>query len=66
MNQLVKDPAVVTRKDFNPASMSPEAIERLKLEDGIYLLLSIAKCNNISGKKQQAIQSLQNANSKFG
>jgi type III restriction enzyme len=34
---FVKDPAVVTRKDFNPASMSPEAIERLKLEDGIYL-----------------------------
>lgn len=34
---FVKDPAVVTRKDFNPVSMSPEAIERLKLEDGIYL-----------------------------
>ena len=34
---FVKDPAVVTRKDFNPASRSPEAIERLKLEDGIYL-----------------------------
>ncbi|MBD2178459.1 DEAD/DEAH box helicase family protein [Pseudanabaena sp. FACHB-1998] len=34
---FVKDPAVVTRKDFNPASMSPEAIERIKLEDGIYL-----------------------------
>ncbi len=34
---FVKDPAVVTRKDFNPASMLPEAIERLKLEDGIYL-----------------------------
>jgi len=34
---FVKDPAVVTRKDFNPSAMSPEAIERLKLEDGIYL-----------------------------
>jgi type III restriction enzyme len=34
---FVKDPAVVTRKDFNPASLSPEAIERIKLEDGIYL-----------------------------
>ncbi|WP_292863100.1 DEAD/DEAH box helicase family protein [Nostoc sp. LPT] len=34
---FVKDPAVVTRKDFNPASFSPEAIERIKLEDGIYL-----------------------------
>jgi len=26
---FVKEPAVVTRKDFNPAGMSPEAIERL-------------------------------------
>ncbi|MCL6754609.1 DEAD/DEAH box helicase family protein [Nostoc sp. CCCryo 231-06] len=34
---FVKDPAVVTRKDFNPASLSPKAIERMKLEDGIYL-----------------------------
>lgn len=34
---FVKDPAVVTRKDFNPVAMSPEGIERLKLEDGIYL-----------------------------
>ncbi len=34
---FVKDPAVVTRKDFNPASLSPGAIERIKLEDGIYL-----------------------------
>ncbi len=34
---FVKDPAVVTRRDFNPEAMSPEAIERLKLEDGIYL-----------------------------
>lgn len=34
---FVKDPAVVTRKDFNPASLSPVAIERIKLEDGIYL-----------------------------
>ncbi|WYM02185.1 MAG: DEAD/DEAH box helicase [Gloeotrichia echinulata DVL01] len=34
---FVKDPAVVTRKDFNPASFSPQAIERIKLEDGIYL-----------------------------
>ncbi|MCM0592109.1 MAG: DEAD/DEAH box helicase family protein [Gloeotrichia echinulata DEX184] len=34
---FVKDPAVVTRKDFNPASLSPQAMERIKLEDGIYL-----------------------------
>jgi len=34
---FVKEPAVVTRKDFNPAGMSAEEIERLKLEDGIRL-----------------------------
>ncbi len=34
---FVKEPAVVTRKDFNPAGMSVEEIERLKLEDGIRL-----------------------------
>ena len=32
---FVKEPAVVTRKDFNPAGMSPEAIEDIKLKDGI-------------------------------
>ena len=32
---FVKEPAVVTRKDFNPAGMSPEEIERLKLEAGV-------------------------------
>lgn len=36
-DRFVKDPAVVTRKDFNPSSLSPAAIERIKLEDGIYL-----------------------------
>lgn len=34
---FVKEPAVVTRENFNPAGMSPEAIERLKLEDGVRL-----------------------------
>jgi type III restriction enzyme len=34
---FVKQPAVVTRKDFDPAGMTPEEIERLKLEDGIRL-----------------------------
>ena len=36
-DEFVKEPAVVTRKDFNPAGMSPEEIERIKLEDGIRL-----------------------------
>lgn len=34
---FVKDPAIVTRKDFNPAGMTAEAIELLKLEDGLRL-----------------------------
>jgi type III restriction enzyme len=34
---FVKEPAVVTRKDFNPSGMSLEEIERLKLEDGVRL-----------------------------
>jgi len=38
---FVKEPAVVTRKDFNPAGMSAEEIERLKLEDGVRLHESV-------------------------
>jgi len=34
---FVKEPAVVTRKNFNPAGMSKEAIEELKLSDGVRL-----------------------------
>jgi type III restriction enzyme len=38
---FVKEPAVVTRKNFNPAGMSPEEIERIKLEDGVRLHESV-------------------------
>jgi type III restriction enzyme len=38
---FVKEPAVVTRKNFNAAGMGTEAIERLKLEDGIRLHESV-------------------------
>jgi type III restriction enzyme len=38
---FVKEPAVVTRKNFNPAGMTPEAIEQMKLEDGIWLHESV-------------------------
>ncbi|MDQ5987890.1 MAG: hypothetical protein CSYNP_03638 [Syntrophus sp. SKADARSKE-3] len=38
---FVKEPAVVTRKNFNPTGMSHEEIERLKLEDGIRLHESV-------------------------
>ncbi|MGH7976687.1 MAG: DEAD/DEAH box helicase [Limisphaerales bacterium] len=38
---FVKEPAVVTRKNFNPAGMTQEAIEQMKLEDGIRLHESV-------------------------
>jgi type III restriction enzyme len=38
---FVKEPAVVTRKNFHSAGMSPEEIERLKLEDGVRLHESV-------------------------
>ncbi len=34
---FVKEPAVVTRKDFNPAGLSADEIEQIKLEDGVRL-----------------------------
>jgi type III restriction enzyme len=34
---FVKEPAVVTRKDFNPAGMAVDELEQLKLEDGVRL-----------------------------
>lgn len=33
----VKEPAVATRANFNPKSMSKEALERLKLEDAVHI-----------------------------
>lgn len=38
---FVKEPAVVTRRDFNPAAFSPEELESIKLEDGIRLHESV-------------------------
>lgn len=32
---FVKEPAVATRRDFNPANLSPEEVDRIKLEDGV-------------------------------
>ncbi len=34
---FVKEPAVVTRKDFNPQGMSDKDLDQLKLEDGVRL-----------------------------
>ena len=38
---LVKEPAVVTRKDFSPVGLSAERIEEIKLEDGIRMHESV-------------------------
>ena len=38
---FVKEPAVVTRENFDPAGMSPEEIEQIKLEDGVRLHESV-------------------------
>jgi type III restriction enzyme len=38
---FVKEPAVVTRKNFNPAGMAPQEVEQLKLEDGVRLHESV-------------------------
>lgn len=38
---FVKEPAVVTRRNFNPAGMSGEQVELLKLEDGLRLHESV-------------------------
>lgn len=44
---FVKEPAVVTRKNFNPAGMTPQAVERMKVEDGIRLRkLSVHRASN--------------------
>ncbi|OQY79708.1 MAG: type III restriction endonuclease subunit R [Chloroflexi bacterium UTCFX4] len=34
---FVKEPAVVTRKNFSPAGLSPAQLEQMKLEDGVRL-----------------------------
>ncbi|HEV7659310.1 MAG TPA: DEAD/DEAH box helicase family protein [Allosphingosinicella sp.] len=38
---FVKEPAVVTRRDFNPAGKSADAIQMMKLEDGVRLHESV-------------------------
>src|ERR1700674_2684207 len=38
---FVKEPAVVTRENFTPAGKSPEAIQQIKLEDGVRLHESV-------------------------
>jgi len=52
---FVKQPAVVTRKDFSPVGISPEEIELMKLEDGIRLHESI-KVELITYAREQGVR----------
>jgi type III restriction enzyme len=36
-DEFVKEPAVITRKDFSPAGLPHDEIDRIKLEDGVRL-----------------------------
>lgn len=38
---FVKEPAVVTQKNFNPGDFSPERLEEIKLEDGVRIHESV-------------------------
>lgn len=38
---FVKEPAVVTQKNFDPSQFSPEELEKIKLEDGVRLHESV-------------------------
>lgn len=50
----VKEPAVATRKDFDPKSVTPERLEAIKLEDGIhaheYVRLELEKYATETGR----------------
>ena len=41
VDEFVKDPAVVTRKDFSPVGMTSDELEQMKLDDGIRLHESV-------------------------
>jgi type III restriction enzyme len=51
---FVKEPAVVTQRNFSAAAHSPEEVEKIKLEDGVRLhestkvdLLTYARENGV-------------------
>lgn len=51
----VKQPAVVTRKNFNPVNMSSHEIERIKLEDGIRVHEDVKVYLEIYAREQDKI-----------
>jgi type III restriction enzyme len=51
---FVKDPAVATRKDFDPRSVTAERLERIKLEDAVHyhdhVTVELDRYHRISGR----------------
>jgi type III restriction enzyme len=51
---FVKEPAVATRKDFDPKSVSEDRLEQIKLEDGVhyhdYVAVELDRYHRVSGK----------------
>jgi type III restriction enzyme len=53
---FVKEPAVATRKDFDPKSVSAEQLERIKLEDAVtyhdHVAVELDRYHRVSGEKK--------------
>jgi type III restriction enzyme len=51
---FVKEPAVATRKDFDPRSVSPEKLEQIKLEDAVHyhdhVAVELDRYHRVSGR----------------
>jgi type III restriction enzyme len=51
---FVKEPAVATRKDFDPRSVTPERLERIKLEDAVHyhdhVTVELDRYHRVSGR----------------
>ena len=51
---FVKEPAVATRKDFDPHSVSPEKLEQIKLEDAVHyhdhVAVELDRYHRVSGR----------------
>ena len=51
---FVKEPAVATRKDFDPRSVSPERLEQIKLEDAVHyhdhVAVELDRYHRVTGK----------------
>lgn len=53
---FVKEPAVATRKDFDPNSVTPEKLEQIKLEDAVHyhdhVAVELDRYHRVSGRRK--------------